>query len=341
MHKKYIIYSPFQGSNVYIDNMKRCWEKLFEVISPMSAEGNLYILLNTKAIILNWTEAGLDSKKERQLLWYKALGIKIIWVFHNRIPHNTGKTAEEMKIQRKNMRFMAKISNAIILHSENSRKYLKEYTKNESKVYFVPHISYLRQNSWMKDCPRHGKEPFCFVFQGAITPYKNIELLIKVFKELNLPDCELHITGKPCNTAYANELIQLSNCSAIQLKFEYISDYAVSQEIQKADVMVLPYDLESSMNSGAMIAAFSNKRTVIVSANAMARDFMYEDFLYIYDYSDQENHFQQLKAAMRLAYENGVDVNREKGKKAFEYIRRRNSEEIVVKRLMEMMKEKL
>lgn len=341
MRRKYIIYSPFDGSNAYIGNMRRCWEKLFEVISLGSAEDNLYILLNTKAIILNWVEYGLGLKKKRELLWYKSLGIKLIWVFHNRIPHNSGKNAEEMEDIKRNMSFMARISDVIILHSENSRKYLKEYTKNENKAFFIPHINYLRQSKWTKKCYRDSESPFCFVFQGEISPYKNVELLIRAFKDLNLPNCELRIVGKPCSTEYANELIQLSNCSAIKLKFEYISDYAVGQEIQKGDVMVLPYDLRSSMNSGAMIAAFSNKRTVIISANAMAQDFRDEDFLYIYDYSDKKSHYHQLKDAMKQAYENGMAFNREMGKRAFEYVSRYNSEGIVVGYLKRMIKEKL
>lgn len=341
MHRKYIIYSPFCGSNAYIDNMKRCWENLFEVISPTCAEENLYILLNTRAIVLNWVEHDLNLLKKRRLLCYKLLGIKIIWVFHNRVPHNTGKNADETEAEKRNMRFMARISDIIILHSENSRRYLKEYTENENKAFFIPHISYLRQSNWMKECPLEMGRPFCFVFQGAISPYKNIELLIRAFQELNLPNCELCIVGRPCSAEYANKLMELIDCSTIKFTFEYISDYEVGRVIQKGDVMVLPYDLKSSMNSGAMIAAFSNKRTVIVCANAMAQDFREEDFLYIYDYSNQESHYCQLKAAMKLAYENGIAVNRAKGEKAFEYIRRHNSEEIVVKRLKKMVKERL
>ena len=44
---------------------------------------------------------------------------------------------------------------------------------------------------------------------------------------------------------------------------------------------------------------------------------------------------------MKQAYENGMAVNREKGEKAFEYIRTHNSEEVVVDSLKKMIKERL
>nr|WP_300841152.1 glycosyltransferase [uncultured Acetatifactor sp.] len=341
MHKEYIIYDPFWGLNAYIENMKKCWGELYKVVSFSYVEDNICMLLNTKAIILNWIECDLSRKKMKQLVWFKMLGIKIIWVFHNRIPHDSSDNIREIEKTRKKMGFIAKISDVIILHSYSSWRYLKEYTVNGDKAFYIPHVDYMRQVQWARDVQRGDQDDFKFVFQGAISPYKNLELLVKVFRELNLPNCQLHIIGKPCSTEYAEKISRLSVGAKIYLKWEWISDYAVGQEIQKGDVMVLPYDLKSSMNSGAMIAAFSNKRTVIVCANAMAQDFREEDFLYIYDYSNQESHYCQLKAAMKLAYENGVAVNRAKGEKAFEYIRRHNSEEIVVKRLKKMVKERL
>ena len=41
MEKKYIIYSPFIGTNAYIENMKRCWGSIYKVISPETAEKNI------------------------------------------------------------------------------------------------------------------------------------------------------------------------------------------------------------------------------------------------------------------------------------------------------------
>ena len=68
MHEDYIIYDPFLGLNAYIENMKKCWGKLYKVISPAMAEDNILVLLNTKAVVLNWIEYNLDNEKIKQVL---------------------------------------------------------------------------------------------------------------------------------------------------------------------------------------------------------------------------------------------------------------------------------
>ena len=50
MSKKYIIFEPFYGENSYIENMKRCWGQIYEIIPPNKADNNIFFLLNTKVI---------------------------------------------------------------------------------------------------------------------------------------------------------------------------------------------------------------------------------------------------------------------------------------------------
>lgn len=113
------------------------------------------------------------------------LGIRIIWVFHNRILHNTVVNPEQIKTAKNNMKFMAMISDIIIIHSRNSMKYLMEFTNQKRKVFYVPHVDYERQFRWETDEAIDTEHKFCFVFQGQISPYKNIELLIKAFKVMS------------------------------------------------------------------------------------------------------------------------------------------------------------
>ncbi len=339
MNDKYIVYYPYDGKNAYIKNMKRCWGRIYKVIPLSCAENNIYVLRHTKAIVLNWVEGGfLDSGKKRQLFLYKRLGIKIIWVFHNRIPHACIDDADNEAKARKDMRFLAGISSAILLHSRHSRIYAEEYTNTLSKIFYVPHVDYTRQYRWTDERVNDENQEFTFVFQGAIAPYKNIELLIRVFKDLDMERCRLHIAGKPCNREYGERIEKLCRDSRIRIRLEYLLEYDVGEELRRGDVVVLPYDLRSSMNSGAMLNAFTNKRTVIVSNNAMAQDYENEDFLYIYGYKDEEEHYQHLKAAMRQAYLNGKSDNRKKGERAYQYTRMHNDDNAVVQRLSEILK---
>ena len=65
----------------------------------------------------------------------------------------------------------------------------------------------------------------------------------------------------------------------------------------------------------------------------MAQDYEKEDFLYVYDYVDIEDHCQELKLMLKRAFENGVEKNRDMGKRAYLYTKKNNSEVMVVDRL--------
>lgn len=338
MLKKYVIFQPYGGSNSYIENMKRCWGKLYQVIPFSSAEGNISILYSTKAIILNWYETGLDCKKKRNLIFYKILGVKIIWVFHNHIPHNVIDNIDGAVEAKSNMKFLARLSDAVVIHSKHSQAFLKEYIHKTNKIFYVPHVNYMRQYRWAADDnEQETSSDFIFVFQGVIAPYKNIELLIRVFKELHLPNSQLHIAGRPCDAEYAHKIEELCEGTAIKIRLEYLSDHDVGMVIRQGDIMVLPYDLRSSMNSGAMLTAFTNKRTVIISANAMAQDYKEKDFLYVYDYMNENEHYQNLKSTMQQAYLNGKNKNRAMGYKACEYTEKYNSDTVVIQSLQELL----
>ena len=64
-----------------------------------------------------------------------------------------------------------------------------------------------------------------------------------------------------------------------------------------ADVLVLPYNVESGMNSGVMLMAFSYKTTVIVSDIAMADEYD-DNLIYKYSYDDKASHIENLAKKM-------------------------------------------
>ena len=66
--KAYMIFVPFYGDNAYIANMKKCWEHFYTVISLERAENNLYLLLNTKTVVLNWIESWLTQEHKKCLI---------------------------------------------------------------------------------------------------------------------------------------------------------------------------------------------------------------------------------------------------------------------------------
>ena len=106
--------------------------------------------------------------------------------------------------------------------------------------------------------------------------------------------------------------------------------------MQSADVIVLPYDTNSCMNSGVLLLAFTNKRSVIVSDICMTNEF-HTEMLYRYTYTDNENHITELLGQMERAYQDGKTVVREKGMELYAEILHNNTKEIVKKELFDIL----
>ncbi|MGX7835548.1 glycosyltransferase, partial [Campylobacter fetus subsp. venerealis] len=101
------------------------------------------------------------------------------------------------------------------------------------------------------------------LFLGAIKPYKNIELLIDLAKKFPL-DIQLTVAGNPSSDSYRSELEALAlDTQNIKLDLTFIPDEELPGYIHESDLLILPYSLASSLNSGTVILAFSYGRTVI------------------------------------------------------------------------------
>ena len=119
---------------------------------------------------------------------------------------------------------------------------------------------------------------------------------------------------------------------------EHIPDYMMNFYVESADVLVLPYDIKTSMNSGVMLLAFTNKRTVIVSDICMTEEFNDGQF-YRYSYADDEDHIVKLTAQMEKAYMDGRAAVRKKGESLYEEILKNNLKKNVKKGLYKILEE--
>ena len=109
----------------------------------------------------------------------------------------------------------------------------------------------------------------------------------------------------------------------------FVSNGEMEAYLRASDVLTLPYSKVSSMNSSAMIMAFSYGRTVIIPEITMARDMKEEDFLFVYDYADEAENIKRMKEKMLEAYQMGQDGIRIMGEKARLYVKKNNSGEKV------------
>lgn len=333
--KNKVVYIPLpvkgNKTNAYTSNMVKILHDRYKVVGILAELNDIIQMLQTKAVFLNWVEKSIDKKMKTQLILYRLLGAKIIWVFHNKYPHDE----EETPTLTQNIRWLAKYSNIILLHSKGSRKYIPDFNKNKKKAVYLPHVLYHSQNDNVDPSAvriKYGisEKEFLFTIFGAIKPYKNIESAIEAFQNLNLPNAKLLIAGNPINIKYAKKIEYLCQASQnIVLDLQYIPNVMLDNIIDISDVIVLPYKDGSSMNSGVMIQAFSKGRTIIAPDICMAKDMMAQKFFYLYKKS--------LKSVMKKAYHNGKEMNAEMGRRAKAYIQENNNDELVKQKLYKIL----
>lgn len=339
--KELVAFYPYQKDDInYINSMWYFIASEYTVIDYRDLKKGLYLPCFVKAVYLNWIENILDEKDRKVLKLSKQQSSKIIWVFHNKIPHDSQDVEEKIN----NIKFLIKISDYIIIHSQSSINYLLEYCPRikKKKIQYIPHPNYIMDYHKYGDIRtllNINQDAFVFGIYGLVRPYKNIEVLIEAFN--SLPDsynCNLIIAGAPVSLEYEKNL--KNACQAnnkIKLCFQNINSIQMQSYLEAIDVMVLPYNLKSSMNSGAMIMAFSYGKTVIVPSIAMAKDFA-DDLIYRYSYSNTIEHSVILKQVMIRAYVNGKEDNQKKGKELLDIVKQQNNKEIVRNQLLYLIK---
>ncbi len=330
-----VVYIPYSERrktvNEYTLNMVRILQDRYYVTGKLTKLTNISQILKTKAVFLNWIEKELDKKLKIQLLFHQLFGVKIIWVFHNKVPHEM----VDDNRAKKSMKWLANQSDVIILHSKSSKKYIPNAKVNKRKAVYVPHIMYTSYSNG-KDVENVrikygiGVDDFVFSILGEVKPYKNIEAGIEAFRKLSLQHTKLVIAGMPMDNEYARKIVNMCKADKdIILSFKYLTNVVMDNLIDIADVIVLPYKGESSMNSGVMIHAFSKGKTVVAPDICMAKDYIKEGFFYMYH--------KDLCGAMQRAYHNGRKGNKDMGDMAEIYMCTHNNESIVRDRIYKLL----
>lgn len=339
---KYIIQSPFDhGENDYIGLMVQAISAAG--YEPIPEKGNR---LRAECVVLNWFEnvpaegrMKLMLKKFLKLFYYKVLGKKIVWVMHNRHPHE-GKDKYSLFM----MKLMARISDRIMILCDETLPALQKLAPGKRitcKVYKVPLVSYQTLVGSMPEKKR-GDTLNLLLF-GRIQPYKCIETLIQAVRSASCGEkIRLHVVGSCRDQAYAQQLQQMAEGAAnICIDPRFISVDELKKLTEEADAFVLPMDHSSSLNSSAVMMAFSLGRTVICPWIGTMYEYTdADDFAYCYDYASLEEHTQALRSAIERAYadcmcsEEGLS---QKGRLALQTISRCNSIEAVAEAFRKMI----
>lgn len=327
-----IVYYPYSNDmNLYVSNMVSVFKQLGEVISLQYVLRHPFIMFRVRAIILNWIENGNLFQLICVLLWFRIWGSQVCWTFHNKVPHESHGGLTELKYV-----LLEMFSTSIIVHSTSSISELRTES-GKKKAYYVPLIHYIDtypvSSTNLRIDNNIPDDAFVYLFIGMIRPYKNIEILISAMKKLKLENTYLVIAGKPISQDYEDKIISLTkDVPNVRLDLRAIPDNMMNNYLQMCDVLVLPYNLRSSMNSGTMIMAFSNKKTVIVPPISMAKDINGMGFIYMYDYdvSSVGDHEMRLMRIMLDVFQMGKEKSKLLGERSFEYVQEHNNPDIVL-----------
>jgi beta-1,4-mannosyltransferase len=192
-------------------------------------------------------------------------GVKIVWTMHNFKAHEGLYPALEARFWH---RFIPRVDGAISL-SETGLSIAKAQFPALQHVptAVIPHGHYRDEypQSTVDGRAELGIAPNARVilFFGAVRAYKNVDALVRAFREVATPEALLYIVGRP-NTAALTEAIlkEASADSRVRIAFEFVKNEDVSKFMQIADLVVLPY--RAILNSGSALLALSFNRPILV-----------------------------------------------------------------------------
>lgn len=345
-----IIFNPSENKeNKYIDILVNALESAGYEVSPLDDFLSSWKHFKSIQLVhLNWFENLDDSSKVatlksffRKLVALIAIRLgnkKLVWTMHNRLSHEkkSGKWSNILTS------LLIRWADAIVIHSEESRVRLSDISPIFlSKVLHIPHPDFIGVYGPIIPSAAHQLEnPIKLVFIGAIKPYKNIELLVRLARKF--PDSiEISIMGNPNTPEYKNKIQELGKgLPNLHLKLEFIPDRDLPEILSQSDLVILPYNLESSLNSGTVILAFSYQKSVICPKIGTINDFgKVNSAIFSYDYSTEEEHFEKLIDRINLALElkkTNPLIFEEMGQSMFSLVQEQNDKALAGQKLVEL-----
>ncbi len=195
----------------------------------------------------------------------KLKGSRIVWTVHNVAPHD----AYHPSYSQMFMRWFAKQCEGLIFMNEESKAtFFSLHSCKENVQYaIIPHGHY--RNSYPPaidqalaksklGLPQNKQVLLCF---GMIKPYKNIDLLMKLFTQAKLFDYVLVIAGNTDSPELKEKLTLYAKHPNIHLFLQFIPEDQLHIYLSAADTLILPY--KAILNSGALLLALSFNKPVI------------------------------------------------------------------------------
>jgi glycosyltransferase involved in cell wall biosynthesis len=194
--------------------------------------------------------------------------------------------------------------------------------KKKKKIVHIPHGDYFNNypsNDFnIKEHYSIPQENNILLFIGQIRRYKNIELLMVAFEnsKLSKENWTLLICG--------NGKLNAKTSKNTILDFNFIPNEKMNAYLEQSSLLVAPYNKKSVLNSGTLWLACSFAKPFILPVIGCVKDIPNkEEFLYIYDYENQNEHLKNLTDTLNKV---NADALEAMGKKAYSFIQRNSWE---------------
>lgn len=267
------------NNNIYTKKIQSILTEFAEVYAAENLVKNPFNLFHTDYLYLNWFENFFFNSKNVEIskveCWLKLLfldicrlfNVKILIVFHNKLPHSISIGSDMYnKVYKKFFKNYLKKAYKVLVLTNYSKSFLiKEYDCDEKKIYYVPHGNYIGQYKYNSSKKINDKHNIVVGYVGRINRYKKISEIINVFQRNKFSNVDLLIEGGITDLEYKNELISMSN-ENIKLKFNEISDDELIDKLKQLDVLFLPYNPNEALNSGLIYLAMSYEVAVATTS---------------------------------------------------------------------------
>jgi len=313
---KILIYPDSKSnSNFYLENLAGILSAKFQVDGYYSVKPKI---LSYKYYSLNWFEsvAFVSFIKRFFLLFLlKFLNKKIIWTVHNKVPHEANIYSKILISLLKRLSSKIHILCPATIAECNLQKY-------EKKIIHIPHGDYFNNyppsDFNIREYYSIPRENNILLFIGQIRPYKNIELLIEAFEMSNLS--KKNWTLLICGDGKLN----VQSSKNIILDFNFIPDCKIRAYLEQSSLLIAPYNKNSALNSGTLWLACSYAKSFILPDIGCVKDIANRDeFLYIYDYANQEEHLRNLTETLNKADPKSLETM---GLNAYKFMQRNSWE---------------
>lgn len=219
--------------------------------------------------ILNWPEnLAFGNNKLIKAICYALLllihrcrGKKIIWIFHNKFPHEGHNTVSKFL-----MKFNARISTLIVTHSKEGQDYCRQKYYKKSEIIYYPHPVYPEYEVFNESIK------YDVIIWGTVKKYKRILEFLQFYNVFNKErNYKLLLCGKCDDPVYVAEINKHLNDN-----IEYINDLVPYEDlnsyISASENILFTYNDQSVLSSGALIYSLPFKKKIIAPNKGAFKD---------------------------------------------------------------------